>query len=146
MSEIVLAAPYCSPHRGPITQLMAQYGITSARIVDAYTLGETGLRGDEHALEIGGRTPVRQVFHVRVSPDAAIWAEYIALRTNKYELLSKPHDARNARWAAKWDGAMPKPWLVGECASRVQPPPKTMTMKEDSAGAQLLRQLRRITR
>lgn len=150
MAEIVLAAPYCTPQRNTITKLMAQYGVTSARITDAYTLAADGRSGGENAHSINGEMPVRQVFHVRVVPEAAEWAEYIVLRTGKYELLSKPLEARNERWAAKWGGAMPQPWLSGDCASKAKPPPKPgdkpvkpVVLAEDSIGARLLRQLRR---
>lgn len=148
MTEIIIAGPYCTPLRNQILTGLRTFGVTSARITDAYVLFPNGSAGREGTVSTdrNGDWPARQVYHVSVAPAAAMWAEYLLLRTRKYELLSPALDPRNERWAAKWGGAMPQPWAVGDCASKAvpaKPGAKPVALKDDSTGARLLRQLRR---
>ena len=148
MTEIIIAGPYCTPLRNQILTGLRTFGVTSARITDAYVLFPDGTPAPEGSTGTGknGDWPTRQIYHIRVRAKAAAWAEYLLLRTGKYELLSRPLESRNERWAAKWGGAMPQPWAVGDCASKVtaaKPGAKPVQLKDDSIGARLLRQLRR---
>jgi hypothetical protein len=59
-----------------------------------------------------------------VNDDAARWAEYLLLRSNHFHLLSRPIDARNERWAIKWSGRMPQPWVEAGCKMKRQEQPK----------------------
>ena len=144
MTEIIVAAPYCTPQRNAILTLLHGYGVTSARVVDAYCIYPDGARGPESGL--GRDIPLRLIYHVRVRPQAATWAEYLLLRSQRFELLSRALDARNAQWAARWDGQLPKPWAAGPCAAKQLAPAHPVKLKADSAGYRLLRQLRRNNR
>lgn len=144
MTEIVLAGPICAPLRNQILTMLHQYGITSARVTDGYALGADGSRGREGAFVLGRTQAVRQIYHVRVSRQAAAWAEYILLRSRQYELLSQPMEERNATWAARWQGRMPKPWRQGQCAAQLPPSSAAaVNMADDSVGSRILRELRR---
>jgi hypothetical protein len=144
MTEIIVAAPYCTPQRNAILSLLGSYGVTSARVIDAYCIYPDGARGPESGL--GRDIPLRLIYHVRVRAQAATWAEYLLLRSQQFELLSRALDARNAQWAARWHGQLPKPWAVGPCAARQPAPVQPVKLKEDSAGYRLLRQLGRNNR
>lgn len=55
------------------------------------------------------------IAEVTVSDAAATWAEYLLCRSDLFWLLSKPIDKRNVKWAAKWNGEMPEPWVEAGC-------------------------------
>ena len=66
MTEIIVAAPYCTPQRNTILTPLHGYGVTPARIVDAYCIYPDGARGPESGL--GRNIPLRLIYHVRVTP------------------------------------------------------------------------------
>ena len=81
--------------------------------------------------------PEGSIANVTVSDEAAAWAEYLLCRSGRFGLMSKPIDARNIEWGAKWHtlpvqrgchtghtqagtvGEMPVPW--SESKTKRQP-------------------------
>lgn len=95
MKKIVVAKGFCTPARDAITATLAPYGVRHT--VQPYP------------------DPLQNVATVIVSDRAAAWAEYLLLRSGRFVLRSKPIDRRNLKWAIKWQGAMPQPWVEPGC-------------------------------
>lgn len=107
MKTIIVAAGLCTPARRHVRTALQPYGVAyQADDWWANADGETTTRMEDAAIDM---------CRVLVNSRQARWAEYLLLRTGKLRLLSPPLDARNARWALKWQGTMPKPWITTGC-------------------------------
>lgn len=98
----------CTPTRVHVKTALAPYGV--AFRIDGEYLGD--YRGAWVRDSAGAYLMVAGVL---VSDRAAKWAEYLMLRSGKLQLVSRPLDRRNLKWALKWNGAMPRPWVEAGC-------------------------------
>lgn len=120
-TQIVVAKPVCAPMRSIITGALDPYGVIyqasfyhAVRPIDPRKLP----KGE---VERKGGLVTCYVATIRVKAQAAVWAEYLLLRTHRLLLLSPPHDPRNARWVAKFAlNDMPKPWVEPGCTEGSQ--------------------------
>lgn len=112
MTDIIVAQGLCSPIRPKILATMAPYGFVNVKI-RAWAEDENGgnRRGDDDCMA------PRHVAVVSVNPQAACWAEYVLLRSKQFRLMSKPLDARNIKWAARWE-TLPTAWRQEGCKSQ----------------------------
>ena len=107
-TKIVVAAAMCTPTRTHVRNALQPYGV------------KFGI-GAEYWGDVAGQAVIRasdaylQVCEVLVNDQAAVWAEYLMVRSGKLQLISKPLDRRNLRWALQWGGAMPRPWVEAGC-------------------------------
>lgn len=107
-TKIVVAAAMCTPTRTHVKTALQPYGV-KFRIGGEYLgdyAGQWVKDGDGAYL---------MVAEVEVNDQAAKWAEYLMLRSGKLQLVSKPLDRRNLKWALQWGGAMPRPWVEAGC-------------------------------
>ena len=116
---ISIAMAICTPARGRVLTALKPYGIKPKRL-DTYSLFPDGSHGKDGTYldgkdENGGKIyATRFCADITVSNESAKWVEYLCCRAG-WELLSKPLDARNQGWAAKWGGTMPRPWIGDGC-------------------------------
>lgn len=118
MAHITVAKAACTPARDLVKTALQPYGV-KIKALRGYSLYPDGSKGNDTQwiANDAGQFPARNVAEVTVNDQAAAWAEYLLLRTGRLELLSRPYDQRNERWAAKWAGAMPKPWREKNCGA-----------------------------
>lgn len=134
LRTITVAKPYCAPARQTITQTFDQYGVKLYDYNEQVVKSE--LRGFLRRMKIEAKTwenlkygpiagawlPMAWVAKVTVSAKAAVWAEYLLLRTGKLYVPGKYQNKRNAEWARKHGGVMPpawqdgKPWIEKGCS------------------------------
>lgn len=117
-TQIVVAKPICAPMRSVVSGALDPVGVIyratyhqAVRRIDPRTLpkGETERRGG---------LVLCYVAKIHVRERAAVWAEYLLLRTHRLLLVSPPHDPRNARWVAKFPlNDMPRPWVEPNCTA-----------------------------
>ena len=103
MKTITVAKGLCSPARSAIMKTLTPYGIKIHGISE-YDGGEL--------------KQYMQCADVTVNDRAAAWVEYLLMRSGRFQLLSKPIDARNEQWALKWDKRMPQPWVEAGCDAK----------------------------
>ena len=114
MTDIIIAHGICSPIRPKVTATLDPYGVQYT--INAWTEDEAGTNPGPDSDSMAWR----HVAVVRVNPQAAKWAEYLLCRYMAanpgvgMRLLSTPLDARNQRWAAKWD-KLPRAWKQEGC-------------------------------
>lgn len=107
-TKIIVAAPICTPARTHIKTALQPYGVRF-RVVDQYLSDHSG----NWTTDPCGAYLL--IAHVVVPDAAAKWAEYLMLRSGKLQLISQPLDKRNLKWALKWHGRMPRPWIERGC-------------------------------
>jgi hypothetical protein len=107
----------CAPIRGRVLTAVAKYGFKPDHLqINSYSIDAHRIRGwDGATFSIAGGVIVRNIAEIECPDKRAKWLEYLLLRSGKYELLSKPIDPRNRRWAAKWNGKMPTAWVDKDC-------------------------------
>ncbi len=110
---ISVAKGLCSPARGAITGTLKPYGVKVLRISE---YKDPTLDGYMHCAD------------VTVNDKAAAWAEYLLLRSGRFQLLSKPINPDNEKWALKWNKKMPRPWIEKGCDAK-PPEPKRPKQK-----------------
>ena len=96
---IKVAVGYCTPARVKITGVLKPYHIKVHCI-------------DQKLHHDADGFATHYTATIRVNSKAAAWAEYVLLRSGKFELLSRPKNRKNAEWAAQYGGRMPTPWDV----------------------------------
>ena len=127
-TQIVVAKPICAPMRSVITGALDPYGIVY-RASYEYAIKTIDPRKlPKGEIERSGGLVMCYVAKIQVRERAAVWAEYLLLRTHRLMLLSPPKHPRNARWVAKFDlNDMPKPLVEPGCTEGTQrqpdPPP-----------------------
>lgn len=141
MAKIIVAQGMCAPIRPQVLTALQLYGFKGLH-VESYAQAEDGRRAKDGALVIGNDRPQCNVAEITVSDAAARWCEYVLLRSHKFQLMSRPLDARNERWAAKWT-AIPRAWTQAGCSvkqaqtpQRQRRPQRTRRTKrqQDSGG------------
>lgn len=110
MKTIVVASGLCAPARSHVQKALRPYSVQFR--CTSWAEHEDGTRGPDDGMGL------YNVARVRVNDGAARWAEYLLLRTGHFQLLSKPIDQRNERWAVRWNGRMPQPWVEAGCKAR----------------------------
>lgn len=99
-ASIQISCGWCTPIREKIGTVLKPYGVQ-------YTVEGSML----HRNGIGPYgEPTHFTATVRTSRKSVEWTEYLLLRSNKFELVSRPHNAKNRAWAVKHQGQMPTPW------------------------------------
>lgn len=102
-TQIVVAKPVCAPMRSVITGALDPYGIVY-RASYEYAIKTIDPRKlPKGEIERSGGLVMCYVAKIQVRERAAVWAEYLLLRTHRLMLLSTPKHPRNARWVAKFD-------------------------------------------
>lgn len=122
LRTITVAKPYCSPCRDIITATFARYGVRlygykeTTRTVSPRAAVRS-LKLSANMFDAGTRLdplPTAQVAEITVSAKAAVWAEYLLLRTGKLYVPGQYQDKRNEQWAKQHGGAMPPAWAEGK--------------------------------
>lgn len=114
MTDIVIAHGICSPIRPKVATALGPYGVQYN--AECWAQDEDGT----HRRTDGDSMAALHVAQITVNPQAAVWAEYLLCRYMAanpgvgMRLLSTPLDARNQRWAAKWD-KLPRAWRQEGC-------------------------------
>lgn len=126
MRKIIVAKGLCSPARDAVVSTLAPYGVRFS--IYAYSEGPDGVNAEENK-----PTAYWNVAEVTVNDAAAAWAEYLLCRSGIFTLRSKPIDARNLKWAVKWGGAMPAPWVESGCKVPSKAPQPTPAGKRSNA-------------
>lgn len=101
---IVVAKPYCSPARNAVLTALQPYGVVIRRLTDYIDYADFN----------GREVPIAEMARVTVNEQAAVWAEYLLLRSGKLEIRSPYLDPRNQQWAKRHAGAMPPRWVDGK--------------------------------
>ncbi len=99
-TTISVAKGLCSPARQAITGTLKPYGVVVHNVRE--------YRDDT-------LSQYMNCAEVTVNSQAAGWVEYLLLRSGRFQLLSKPVNPGNEKWALKWDRKMPKPWIEKGC-------------------------------
>lgn len=94
---IQVAKPWCTPARGVILSALQPYHVKILGL-------------SEKIVEDGEGNKLYIEASIRVQAKQGKWAEYLLLRTARFQLLSKPLYRNNARLAARYAGKMPTPW------------------------------------
>ena len=117
--KIIVAKGLCSPARDAVTATLRPYGVRF--VLHTYSERAGGIIDEDN--KPGADWNVAEV---TVSDQAAAWTEYLLCRSGIFWLRSKPIEPRNLRWAQRWEGKMPQPWIEPGCKhkqpSRLQPP------------------------
>lgn len=115
-TEIVVAKPVCAPMRSVITGALDPYGVVY-RVSFHYAVRPINpSKLPKGEVERKGGLVTCYVARIQVKEQAAVWAEYLLLRTHRLMLLSAPKHPRNVKWVAKFDlNDMPKPWVEPGC-------------------------------
>lgn len=105
--RIIVAAGLCTPARNHVRTALEPYGVQFKATSYWETLdGKLATKADDAAIDI---------CEVIVPDAQARWAEYLLLRSGKLQLASRPIDPRNAQWALRHRGNMPRPWVQAGC-------------------------------
>ena len=107
-TKIVVAAAMCTPTRVHVKNALQPYGVKH-RVVGEFLGDYSGAWVQDAA------GAYLMVAEVEVNDQAAKWAEYLLLRSGKLQLVSTPLDERNRKWALRWRGRMPRPWIETGC-------------------------------
>ncbi|MFZ1812919.1 MAG: hypothetical protein WAU16_00565 [Rhizobiaceae bacterium] len=120
-TEIVVAKPVCAPMRSVITGALDPYGVTY-RVSFHHAIKQINpSKLPKGEVERRGGLVTCYVARIQVKERAAVWAEYLLLRTHRLMLFSAPHDPRNVRWVAKFAlNDMPRPWVEPGCTEGSQ--------------------------
>lgn len=108
---------YCTPAKSIILQALNTYGVP----VLAYkeNTAAAKMNGDPRLATLAragtGTMPMAQEATVTVPKQQAVWAEYLMMRTGKLSVVGGRINSKNVEWAARHDGAMPRPWIEPEC-------------------------------
>lgn len=111
--KIIVAKGLCSPARDAVTATLRPYGVRF--LLHTYS-ERAGIIDDDN--KPGADWNVAEIV---VSDRAAAWTEYLLCRSGIFWLRSKPIEPRNRRWAQRWEGKMPQPWIEPGCKHK-QPP------------------------
>lgn len=120
---ITVAKPYCSPARDIVMTALSPYGVkvygyteVVKMISPRYALKNLQVKADviESVTRFLDPLPTATVADVVVSEEAAVWAEYLLLRTGKLYRIGAYQDPRNGAWAARHGGRMPPAWEKGQ--------------------------------
>lgn len=123
-TKIVVAAPMCTPARTHVRNALQPYGVKHS-IAGEYLGSYNG------QFVQGLNDAYLMVAEVWVNDQAAKWAEYLLLRSGKLQLVSKPLDKRNLKWALQWGGAMPRPWVEAGCNVKALATPQPVRVDGD---------------
>lgn len=99
-TEIWLVKGYCIPARGLILTALEPFGV---KVLDL-----------DECLMPNEQTPFYIDAWVRVKDEQAEWAEYLLMRSRKFQVTSPALNRRNAEWARQHNGEMPTPWASRE--------------------------------
>lgn len=103
---IRVAKPWCTPARPVALSALQPYHVAILSFDERIV---RDLDGNNLFIEAS----------IRVKREQAEWAEYLLLRTNRFQLVSRPINPKNKRWAARYAGRMPTPWDIA--TGRAQP-------------------------
>lgn len=124
-TEIVVAKPVCAPMRSVITGALDPYGVVYRASYEYAIKAIDPRKLPKGEIERKGGLVMCYVAKIQVRERAAVWAEYLLLRTHRLLLLSAPHDPRNARWVAKFAlNDMPRPSVEPGCTEETPRQPE----------------------
>ena len=118
MTDIIIAHGICSPIRPKVATALGPYGVQYN--AECWAQDEDGT----HRRTDGDSMAALHVAQITVSPQAAVWAEYLLCRYMTanpgvgMRLLSTPLDKRNQRWAARHD-RLPRAWRQEGCKTQL---------------------------